>query len=59
MDDGRQYFLAYQEFIPLNIKMIQKHEEEIQELNNIIAQQQEEIDQLKDMVNQLVNQGGK
>ena len=59
MDDGRQYFLAYQEFIPLNIKMIQKHEKEIQELNNIIAKQQEEIDQLKDMVNQLVNQGGK
>lgn len=59
MEDGREYSLAYQEFIPLNIKMIQKHEKEIQELNNIIAQQQEEIDQLKDMVNQLVNQGGK
>ena len=59
MDDGREYALAYQQFIPLNIKMIQKHEKEIQELNNIIAQQQEEIDQLKDMVNQLVNQGGK
>ena len=59
MDDGRQYFLAYQEFISLNIKMIQKHEKEIQELNNTIAKQQEEIDQLKDMVNQLVNQGGK
>ena len=39
--------------------MIQKHEEEIKELNNTIAKQQEEIDQLKDMVNQLVNQGGK
>ena len=58
-EDGREYSLAYQELIPLNIKMIQKHEEEIQELNNIIAKQQEEIDQLKDMVNQLVNQGGK
>ena len=59
MEDGREYSLAYQEFIPLNIKMIQKHEEEIKELNNIVARQQEEIDQLKDMVNQLVNQGGK
>lgn len=59
MEDGREYALSYQQFIPLNIKMIQKHEKEIHELNNIIAQQQDEIDQLKDMVNQLVNQGGK
>lgn len=59
MEDGREYALSYQQFIPLNIKMIQKHEKEIQELNNTIAKQQEEIDQLKDMVNQLVNQGGK
>ena len=59
MDDGREYNIAYQELIGLNIKMIQKHEEEIKELNNTIAKQQEEIDQLKDMVNQLVNQGGK
>lgn len=58
-EDGREYSLAYQELISLNIKMIQKHEKEIQELNNTIAKQQEEIDQLKDMVNQLVNQGGK
>ena len=58
-EDGREYSLAYQELISLNVKMIQKHEKEIQELNNIIAKQQEEIDQLKDMVNQLVNQGGK
>lgn len=59
MDDGREYKICYQELISLNIKMIQKHEEEIKELNNTIAKQQEEIDQLKDMVNQLVNQGGK
>ena len=59
MDDGREYKVCYQELISLNIKMIQKHEEEIKELNNIVAKQQEEIDQLKDMVNQLVNQGGK
>ena len=58
-EDGREYSLAYQELISLNVKMIQKHEEEIKELNNTIAKQQEEIDQLKDMVNQLVNQGGK
>ena len=59
MDDGREYKVCYQELISLNVKMIQKHEEEIKELNNTIAKQQEEIDQLKDMVNQLVNQGGK
>ena len=59
MEDGREYKVCYQELISLNIKMIQKHEEEIKELNNTIAKQQEEIDQLKDMVNQLVNQGGK
>ena len=59
MDDGREYNIAYQELIGLNIKMIQKHEKEIQNLNNIISQQQEEIDQLKDIVNQLINQGGK
>ena len=38
MEDGREYSLAYQEFIPLNIKMIQKHEEEIKALNDRIAQ---------------------
>ena len=32
--------------IALNTKMIQKHEKEIQELKNIIAQQQELINQL-------------
>ena len=59
MDDGREYKICYQELISLNIKMIQKHEEEIKELNNTIAKQQEEIDQLKDIVNQLVNKGEK
>ena len=58
-EDGREYSLAYQELISLNVKMIQKHEEGIKELNDTIAKQHEEIDQLKDMVNQLVNQGGK
>ena len=58
MEDGREYALAYQQFIPLNIKMIQKHEKEIQEFNNVISKQQEKIDQLKEMVNQLINQGG-
>ena len=57
-EDGREYAVCYQEMIALNTKMIQEHDKEIQELNNIIAKQQEEIDQLKDMVNQLVNQGG-
>ena len=58
MEDGREYTLAYQELISLNIKMIQKHEKEIQEFNNVISKQQEKIDQLKEMVNQLINQGG-
>ena len=57
MEDGREYALAYQQFIPLNIKMIQKHEKEVQKLNNIITKQQDTIDQLKDIVNQLVNKG--
>ena len=57
MDDGREYALAYQEFIPLNIKMIQKHEEEIQELNSVISQQQEQINQLANLVNELINKG--
>ena len=38
MDDGREYNLAYQELISLNIKMIQKHEKEIRELKDTIAQ---------------------
>ena len=45
-DDGREYQVCYQEMIALNTKMIQKHEKEIQELKNIIAQQQELINQL-------------
>lgn len=57
MEDGREYNLAYQEFIPLNIKMIQKHEKEIQQLNNIIAQQHEQINQLTNLVNELINKG--
>ena len=52
-DDGREYSVCYQEMIALNTKMIQKHENEIQDLNNIILQQQEEINQLKEMVKQL------
>ena len=39
--------------------MIQKHEKEVQKLNNIITKQQDTIDQLKDIVNQLVNKGEK
>ena len=58
MEDGREYTLAYQELISLNIKMIQKHEKEVQKLNNVITKQQYTIDQLKEMVNQLINQGG-
>lgn len=57
MEDGREYALAYQQFIPLNIKMIQKHEKEIQELNNIISQQHEQINQLTSLVNELINKG--
>ena len=38
MEDGREYRVCYQELISLNIKMIQKHEEEIKALNNRIAQ---------------------
>ena len=57
MEDGREYALSYQQFIPLNIKMIQKHEKEIQELNNIIAQQHEQINQLTNLVNELINKG--
>ena len=38
MDDGREYKICYQELISLNIKMIQKHEEEIKALNDRIAQ---------------------
>ena len=44
MDDGREYNIAYQELIALNIKMIQKHEQEIQALNNIIQQLMEKLD---------------
>ena len=46
MDDNREYTLAYQELISLNIKMIQKQEKEIQELKEIINQQQEFINSL-------------
>lgn len=56
-DDGREYNVCYQEMIALNTKMIQKHENEIQDLNNIILQQQEEIKQLKEMINQLIAKG--
>ena len=38
MEDGREYKVCYQELISLNIKMIQKHEEEIKALNDRIAQ---------------------
>ena len=38
MEDGREYALAYQQLIPLNVKMIQKHEEEIKELKKIISE---------------------
>ena len=58
-DDGREYSVCYQEMIALNTKMIQKHENEILELNNVISQQQDEINQLKALVNQLINQNGK
>ena len=57
MDDGREYNIAYQELIGLNIKMIQKHEKEIQGLNNIISHQQEQINQLTNLVNELINKG--
>ena len=56
-DDGREYQVCYQEMIALNTKMIQKHEKEIQELNNIIAQQHEQINQLTNLVNELINKG--
>ena len=40
MDDGREYSLSYQELIALNIKMIQKHEKEIQELKDKLNKQE-------------------
>ena len=46
MEDGIEYTLAYQELIPLNIKMIQEQEKEIQELRRIIDEQQELINTL-------------
>jgi phage minor structural protein len=46
MDNGKKYNIVYQELISLNMKMIQKHEKEIQELKTIISQQQEIINQL-------------
>ena len=46
MEDGREYTLAYQELISLNVKMIQKQEKEIQELKEIIEEQQRIIDEL-------------
>lgn len=47
MDDGREYSIAYQEFIPLNIKMIQKHEKDIQELKDKVALFKETVKKLK------------
>lgn len=45
MEDGREYNIAYQELIALNIKMIQKHEQEIQALNDIIQQLKKELNE--------------
>lgn len=39
MNDGREYSLSYQELIALNVKMIQKHEEEIKELKSKLSNQ--------------------
>ena len=39
MNDGREYSLSYQELIALNVKMIQKHEEEIKELKDKLNNQ--------------------
>lgn len=36
MEDGREYSLSYQDLIALNMKMIQKHEEEIKALKDKI-----------------------
>lgn len=47
MDDGKEYTLAYQELIPLNIKMIQKHENDIQELKDKIELFKETAKKLK------------
>lgn len=45
--DGGLYTLAYQELIPLNIKMIQKHENDIQELKDKVAKFKETANKLK------------
>ena len=50
-EDGREYTVAYQELISLNIKMIQKHEEEILELKAIIKEQQELINNIRENIN--------
>lgn len=47
MDDGKEYTLSYQELIPLNIKMIQKHENDIKELKDKVALFKETVKKLK------------
>lgn len=49
-EDGREYVVAYQELISLNVKMIQKHEEEILELKAIIKEQQELINNIQESI---------
>ena len=51
MEDGREYNVAYQELIALNIKMIQKHENEVKELTNRIETLEQTVNQLLDKVN--------
>ena len=51
MNDGREYNIAYQELIALNIKMIQKHENEVKELTNRIETLEQTVNQLLDKVN--------
>lgn len=45
--DEEMYTLAYQELIPLNIKMIQKHEHDIQDLKDKVAKFRETANKLK------------
>lgn len=45
--DEEIYTLAYQELIPLNIKMIQKHEHDIQDLKDKVAKFRETANKLK------------
>lgn len=47
MDDGKEYSLSYLEFIPLNIKMIQKHENDIKELKDKVTLFKETVKKLK------------